>query len=68
MVILKSTKEEIHRLFLLLANTKLAAHILCALQDYYCTKLSYKRKKCRDSPEKNGCHIKSAQMTRLKCL
>ena len=32
MVILKSTKEEIHRLFLLLKNTKLASHILRALR------------------------------------
>ena len=37
MVILKSTKDEIHRFFLFLANTKLASHILRGLRDYYFT-------------------------------
>ena len=33
MVILKSTKKELNRLYLLLANTKLTNHTLCSLQE-----------------------------------
>ena len=38
------------------------------LQSQGLGQLRYHGAICRDDPEKNGGHTKSAQMTRLKCL